>query len=90
MMRLYLCLSDRENDMTAKIETAHDVRHLCPCRHCDQIGDDREMVLSEFHPGCFAKQFGEAAIFNLAGEDRKKFRLCDVTPDTMRRLLEAS
>lgn len=70
---------------------AHDVRHLCICPRCERMGDDREMISwfpEMFHPDCFAKEFGEDAIFGLERSERRKFRLGDVSTATMHRLLE--
>ena len=77
---------------------AHDVRHLCKCQICGGLADDREAIQPKdlhsiyrgvwWHPGCYAKKFGEEAVFELPADDRRKFRLCDVSADTMRRLVE--
>lgn len=72
---------------------AHDVRHLCVCSHCEQMGDDRSMIVSQFpeslHPACFVERYGEEAIFEkLSRDEHRLFRLSDVTHFTMQRLLE--
>lgn len=72
--------------------TSHDVRHLVLCTGCGGLADDRSSVQPGFgqhwHPGCFVADFGEDAVFTLHYENRRKFRLCDVSPATMRRLVD--
>ena len=41
-----------------------------------------------WHPGCFTVKFGEEAVFNLSRDERRKIRLCDVSADVMRRLID--
>lgn len=43
---------------------------------------------AHWHPGCYVEKYGEEGVFVLAREERRKFRICDVTIDTMRRLLD--
>jgi len=44
---------------------------------------------AHWHPGCYVQKFGEDAVFILAAEERRKFRLCDVSRETMLKLLES-
>lgn len=58
-------------------KTAHDVRHLCICRGCKQLADDRDVV-KEMHPSCFYEKFGSEAVLALLADDLGKFRICDL------------
>jgi hypothetical protein len=74
---------------------AHDVRHLCVCALCEGLADDRAAIPREptpeyYHPACFVEKFGEARVLSLPPEDRKKFRICDVSAETMRKLIETA
>lgn len=79
---------------------AHDVRHLKPCSWCRDLGDSRRMVRATvkrceldgehlLHPSC-AYYILKNNILKLPQAERRKFRICDVPPSTMRRLLEAN
>lgn len=78
---------------------AHDVRHLCVCGFCKNIGDDREMLVIDLpaadygvwknvtvHGRCAYQKMG-ARILDLPSDQRAKFTLGDVDTSMMRRLL---
>ena len=67
------------------------VRHLCLCRVCGKLGDERRTVKTGpikclAHDRCVFDQLGEG-ILNLPLEERAKFTLRAVGPDMMRRLV---
>jgi hypothetical protein len=82
---------------------AHDVRHLCTCAKCDGVADARTAVAlkgkhfelfttsypsgARYHTECFVEQFGEELVLLLSREEREKFRICDVSAETMRKLV---
>ena len=73
---------------------ADDLRLLCRCPVCGRLGDERAMVKvgpmeTPAHDGCAFEQLGDG-IMNLPKEERAKFSLGAVGPDTMRRLVEAA
>ena len=79
---------------------AHDVRHLRPCGWCSALGDSREMITATvqhkelsgehlLHPSC-AWYVLRDGIHKLPHRERMKFRLSDVPPKAMRRLIEES
>lgn len=73
------------------LKTAHDVRHLCVCSVCGNVGDDREMIPrhdARYHTKCFVENFGEALVERLPRAERDKFRLCDVSHEFMCKLLD--
>ncbi len=43
---------------------------------------------AHWHPRCFVEQYSEAAIWDLAREERMKFTLGDVSFETMMRLVD--
>lgn len=75
--------------------TAHDVRHLCICEGCAELGDDRDMVHSlencspfAFHPKCFHKRYGDEAVLKfLSKTDQDKFALSDIPTALMKQLV---
>ena len=66
---------------------AHNVRHLCACKICGGMADDRETVF-ETHPKCYFEEFGGKTVLSLEAEDRGKFRLCDIPAALVKQLLE--
>ena len=73
---------------------ADDLRLLCRCPVCGRLGDERAMVKvgpmkTPAHDRCAFEQLGDG-IMNLPKEERAKFSLGAVGPDTMRRLVEAA
>jgi hypothetical protein len=72
------------------ISTAHDVRHLCVCQHCREIGDDRKMIETAYdehmHGDCAFRALSDL-IFYLPTCELEKFTLGDVGPDAMRKLI---
>lgn len=67
---------------------AHDVRHLCECRVCGGLADDREVV-GGAHPGCFYRAEGRLAVLALGDEDLAKFRLSDISADLMKAIVSS-
>jgi hypothetical protein len=76
--------------------TAHAVRRLRPCSHCQGIGDDGLMIHGErghdadlrFHTGCYVERYGFEAVVELPSAERDKFRMRDLTVPQMRKLLK--
>lgn len=74
------------------VKTAHDVRRLCACQHCGEIGDNAEMVFAwpyetaYFHGRCFAKAHGVDALIDLKPAG---LTLGDLGLDLMRAVLAA-
>lgn len=57
-------------------------------KHFEEYFPEQYDLNAYWHPGCFVEKFGEGVVFNLARSEQRKFRLCDVSADTMQRLLE--
>lgn len=72
---------------------AHDVRHLRICKGCGSLGDDREMIRAEekdYHGDCIFKLIGIDGIMALPRGERAKFRLGEIGPEVMKRLVDAA
>jgi len=70
--------------------TAHDVRHLTVCPHCNRIGDDREMIKvgrEHMHSPCAVKSLGKAGLLKLPKAERGKIRFCDLNLRLARALI---
>jgi hypothetical protein len=65
---------------------AHDVRHLCTCKVCGGMADNRETVF-ETHPKCYYEEHGRRAVLSLDVEDRNKFSLSDIPVALMKELI---
>lgn len=76
-------------DNAGNMRTAHDVRRLCPCHCCGGMGDREQMIFMQvpYHTKCFRQAFGFDAVLALPVEQGGKFRICDLSPKEMRRLL---
>lgn len=79
-----------------QLRTAHDVRFLKVCASCKGLGDRRHMLSNleaygledgHHHTRCVAQRLGKGVLL-LAREQRNHFRLCDLDPELMRRLLD--
>lgn len=78
--------------------SAHEVRRMRPCAHCEGVGFNTAMVLIDrgmtgvpgafYHPQCYLSAFGFRAVTKLPLKERDKYRLCDVNARQMRRLLD--
>lgn len=82
---------DKNNRQLAR--TAHDVRHLCVCKGCGELADDRDTVSdwSEprpgvWHPKCFYVEFRAEGVMALSDEDQGKFRMCDLPVVDLKKL----
>jgi hypothetical protein len=76
------------------IDTAHDVRHIVVCKHCEQIGDDRYMVRpfpkgNLYHGRCLMERFGLAKLIELPKCESDKLALGDIGPKAMKAVIEA-
>ena len=83
-------LIDNVDDMRA-----HAVRRLVECAHCKGLGDKHQMILGshghdaalQYHTQCYRRRFGFDAVLRLSSIQRDKFRLCDLSPKEMRKLI---
>ena len=75
-----------------EIKKAHDIRRLCRCPHCDEIGDNARMVRSNytlhyFHGRCFAEAYGANELLALPAKETDKLCIGDLGVRLMRKLL---
>jgi hypothetical protein len=72
--------------------TAHSVRRLCQCHHCKGLGDREQMICVQvpFHTLCFRQAFGFEGVLALSDDQKGKFRISDLCPDEMRKLLKST
>lgn len=89
--------ADKRIDNMPEKLTAHAIRRLRPCHHCEGIGDGNLMIHGSsghdggwlFHTACYIKSFGfDAALRHLPASELGKFRLCDLTPAQMQKLIQ--
>ena len=78
----------RIDDYLPEILTAHAVRRLTVCDLCGGLGDKNRMIEGWAHPICFKRVHGFASVLSLPAKQSGKFRLKDLTPSELRRLLE--
>lgn len=74
------------------LRTAHDVRHLCGCDVCRDIGDDRMMVDLDgkwFHGRCFIERFGFSFLAALPKSKTNRLTLGDIGSTMMRQLIRS-
>lgn len=75
-----------------QLQTAHDVRHLCGCANCGQLGMDTTMVDLDgewFHGRCFVRKFGLRYLLALPRSKKLRLTLGDVGVKTMQALLDS-
>ncbi len=79
------------------LRKAHDVRHLCVCKGCGELGDDRKLLRLDsyyhiegyyLHGDCAFRVLG-ARILDLPTSERNKFTLGEVGVEMMRRLMRS-
>lgn len=76
-----------------RVRTAHDVRHLVACHHCEEVGDDRQMVnvfpgKSHYHGRCYISRFGLKSFVDLPKVQTNKVTLGDIGAKAARALLD--
>lgn len=77
-------------DNVDNMHTAHDIRRLCKCTHCDGLGDREQMIrvaTGLYHTRCFREAFGFRGVLALPTELMGKFRMCDLTASELRTLI---
>lgn len=76
-------------DNVDNMRTAHDVRRLCQCSHCNGLGDRDQMICAPvpYHTRCFRQAFGFELVLELPAAQSGKFRISDLSAKEMRRLL---
>lgn len=71
---------------------AHDVRHLRVCKHCDQLGDNRKMLMVEgapMHDACVIATRSTSQILQLPKEEREKITIGAAGHTLMMKLVDA-
>ncbi len=84
-------------DQLVTVRTAHDVRKLRACAHCEQIGSTDRMVFSHpygqtneyYHGRCFVEAHGFEALLDLGPPQIDKLSLGDLGQSLTERIIDA-
>ncbi len=82
-----------------ELRTAHDVRRLCVCHGCRQLGDRRNMIELKrdargehryFHGRCYVKSYRLARLLALPSEQLERLTLGDVGVYVMQKIVQTT
>ena len=75
------------------LKSAHDVRHLAPCKICQGLLDDRHAVpvdSGHVHGRCYISTFGMRKFHELPAKVLGEMTLNDIGSEAMRALLDTN
>lgn len=89
-------IEPRADNLPEKI-TAHVVRGLRECMHCEGIGHKDHMILGDqghdggefYHTVCYVERYGFSVVLSLSRRNLGMFRMCDVSNVQMQQIITA-